>query len=79
MDGFAGFKTAAAEEIPKATMVVDRIHVIRLAGDALDLCRCRVQIELYSTRDRRHHLLTRISEPSPPAQIIYPLTSNSSA
>ena len=34
MDGFAGFKTAAAEEIPKATTVVDRIHVIRLAGDA---------------------------------------------
>lgn len=77
MDGFAGFKTAAAEEIPKATTVVDRIHVIR--RDALDLCRCRVQIELYSTRDRRHHLLTRISEPFPPAQIIYLLTSNNSA
>ncbi|OSG30161.1 hypothetical protein R556_24095, partial [Salmonella enterica subsp. enterica serovar Thompson] len=69
----------AAEEIPKATTVVDRIHVIRLAGDALDLCRCRVQIELYSTWDRRHHLLTRISEPFPPALIIYLLTSNNSA
>lgn len=48
MGGFTGFKTAAAEEIPKAMTVIDRTYVIRLAGDALDLCRRPVQVELYS-------------------------------
>lgn len=33
MDGFTGFKTAAAEEIPDAVPVMDPFHVIRLAGD----------------------------------------------
>ena len=36
MDGFTGFKTAAAEEIPAAVAVMDPFHVVRLAGDALD-------------------------------------------
>jgi hypothetical protein len=35
MDGFTGFKTAAAEEIPAAVAVMDPFHVVRLAGDAL--------------------------------------------
>ena len=39
MDGFTGFKTAAAEEIPDAVTVMDPFHVVRLAGDALDRCR----------------------------------------
>lgn len=43
MDGFSGFKTAAAEELPDATPVMDPFHVVRLAGDALDVCRRRVQ------------------------------------
>jgi transposase len=43
MDGFTGFKTAAAEEPPDAVAVMDPFHVARLAGDALDLCRRRVQ------------------------------------
>ena len=38
MDGFTGFKTAAAEEIPTA-VAVNPFHVVRLAGDALDECR----------------------------------------
>jgi transposase len=42
MDGFTGFKTAAAEEIPAAVAVMDPCHVVRLAGDALDKCRRRV-------------------------------------
>jgi transposase len=37
MDGFTGFKTAAAEELPDAVAVMDRFHVVRLAGDALDI------------------------------------------
>ena len=36
MDGFTGFKTAAAEELPDAVAVMDPFHVTRLAGDALD-------------------------------------------
>ena len=43
MDGFTGFKTAAAEELPDAVAVMDPFHVVRLAGDALDQCRRRVQ------------------------------------
>ncbi|WP_413229379.1 transposase, partial [Gulosibacter sediminis] len=43
MDGFAGFKTAAAGELPDAIPVMDPFHVVRLAGDALDVCRRRVQ------------------------------------
>jgi transposase len=43
MDGFTGFKTAASEEIPDAVAVMDPFHVVRLAGEALDQCRRRVQ------------------------------------
>lgn len=39
MDGFSGFKTAAAEQLPDAIAVMDPFHVIQLAGDALDRCR----------------------------------------
>ena len=35
MDGFTGFKTAAAEEIPAAVAVMDPFHVVRLRGSAL--------------------------------------------
>jgi transposase len=48
MDRFTGFKTAAAEELPTAVAVMDPFHVVRLAGDALDRCRRRVQ----ATRSR---------------------------
>ena len=57
MDGFTGFKTAAAEELPKAATVMDPFHVIRLAGDALDVCRRRVQVSLHGSRGRKHHPL----------------------
>ncbi len=50
MDGFTGFKTAAAEELPRAVAVMDPFHVVRLAGDALDRCRRRVQQELHGHR-----------------------------
>ena len=43
MDGFTGFKSAAAEELPNAVAVMDPFHVVRLAGEALDRCRRRVQ------------------------------------
>jgi transposase len=50
IDGFTGFKTAAAEEIPDATAVTDPFHVVRLAGDAMDQCRRRVQQQLHGHR-----------------------------
>lgn len=43
MDGFIGFRTAAAEELPDAVPAIDPFHVVRLAGDALARCRHRVQ------------------------------------
>jgi transposase len=50
MDGFTGFKTAAAEEVPDAVAVMDPFHVVRLAGDALDKCRRRVQLAIHGHR-----------------------------
>ena len=53
MDGFTGFKTAAAEELPDAVTVMDPFHVVRLAGDALDECRRRVQRDALGRRGRK--------------------------
>ncbi len=52
MDGFTGFKTATTEELPDATAVMDPFHVVRLAGDALDRCRRRVQQAIHGHRGR---------------------------
>ena len=52
MDGFTGFKTATTEELPDAVAVMDPFHVVRLAGDALDHCRRRVQQDLHGHRGR---------------------------
>ncbi len=43
MDGFGGYKTAATEELPEATTVMDPFHVVALAGVKLDLIRQRTQ------------------------------------
>ena len=53
MDGFTGFKTATSEELPDAVQVMDPFHVVRLAGDALDQCRPRVQQAACGHRGRR--------------------------
>lgn len=50
MDGFTGFKTATTEELPDAVAVMDPFHVVRLAGDALDRCRRRVQQAIHGHR-----------------------------
>src|SRR5690606_21089049 len=52
MDGFTGFKTAAAEELPDAVAVMDPFHVIRLAGEAVGLCRRRIQLQRHGRRGR---------------------------
>ena len=59
MDGFTGFKTATTEELPDATAVMDPFHVVRLAGDALDRCRRRVQQHLHGHRGRADDPLYR--------------------
>jgi transposase len=58
MDGFTGFKTAAAEELPDAVTVMDPFHVVRLAGDALDTCR---------RRDPTRHCTATAADKSDPA------------
>jgi len=52
MDGFTGFKTATSEQLPEAVAVMDPFHVVRLAGDALDQCRRRVQQQTHGHRGR---------------------------
>lgn len=52
MDGFTGYKTATTEELPDAVTVLDPFHVVRLAQDALDQCRRRVQQDLHGHRGR---------------------------
>ena len=59
MDGFTGFKSATAEELPDAAAVMDPFHVVRLAGDALDQCRRRVRQELHGHRGRKDDPLYR--------------------
>ena len=59
MDGFTGFKTATTEELPDATTVMDPFHVVRLAGDALDQCRRRIQQEPHGHRGRAQDPLYR--------------------
>ena len=53
MDGFTGFKTAAVEELPDVVTVMDPFHVTRLAGEALDECRRRVQQTIHGHRGRK--------------------------
>ena len=52
MDGFAGYKTAAADVVPDAVTVMDPFHVVALAGAKLDLIRQRIQQQ---TLGRRSH------------------------
>lgn len=52
MDGFTGFKTATTEELPDAIAVMDPFHVVRLAGEAMDKCRQRVQQDTCGHRGR---------------------------
>jgi transposase len=59
MDGFTGFKTATAEELPDAVAVLDPFHVVRLAGDALDGCRRRVQQAIHGHRGMKNDPLYR--------------------
>ena len=59
MDGFSGFKTASTEELPDAIAVMDPFHVVRLAGNALDECRRRVQLATCGHRGHKTDPLYR--------------------
>ena len=69
MDGFTGYKTATTEQLPGARAVMDPFHVVRLAADALDETRRRVQQAITARRGTaadalyaaRRTLLTRDS------------------
>ena len=52
MDGFTDVETATTEELREAVAVIDPFHVVRLAGDALDQCRRRVQQQTCGHRGR---------------------------
>ncbi len=59
MDGFTGFKTAAAAELPDAVAVMDPFHVVRLGADAMDRARRRVQQDTCGRRGRKDDPLYR--------------------
>jgi transposase len=59
MDGFTGFKTAATAQVPDAVTVMDPFHVVRLAGDAVTVCRQRVQQQVHGRRGRKDDPLYR--------------------
>ncbi|MDD7940628.1 ISL3 family transposase [Actinomycetospora lutea] len=60
MDGFGGYKTAASEQLPDATTVMDPFHTVALAGAKLDLCRQRVQQDTLGHRGRAGDPLYRV-------------------
>lgn len=76
IDGFTGFKTATVEELPDMVPVMDPFHVVRLAGDALEDCRRRIQQDIHGRRGRagdplyqaRRTLLTGATLLKPPQQ-----------
>lgn len=52
IDPYAGYKAAVRELAPAAVRVADRLHIERLAAQALTDCRCRLQQQLTGHRGR---------------------------
>ena len=57
--GSPGSRPPPPKNSPDAVPVMDPFHVVRLAGDALDRCRRRVQQDLHSHRGRAEDPLYR--------------------
>lgn len=53
IDPFDAYRQGVAEALPKATLVVDKFHAVRLANQALDAVRRRLQREAGRYRSRR--------------------------
>ena len=60
LDPAAGYRRALEDHLPKATLVVDHWHVIRLANRAIDEVRRRVQNETLGHRGRKDDPLYRV-------------------
>ena len=52
LDPFQGYKNAIDDQLQDATSVLDAFHIVKLAGDALDEVRRRVQQETLGHRGR---------------------------
>jgi transposase len=76
MDGFTGFNTATTEELPDAVAVMDPFNVVRLAGDALDQCRRRVQQDTRGHRGRTTDPSTTRDAPCTPVPTSSPSGSS---
>ena len=59
MDGFTGFKTAAAEELPHVVEMMDPFHVVKLAGTAVEKARQPIQHGTLGRRGRTKDPLYR--------------------
>ena len=52
LDPFQGYKNAIDDQLQDATSVLDAFHIVKLAGDALDEVRRRVQQDTTGHRAR---------------------------
>lgn len=53
IDPFDAYRVAVPEALPQATLIVDKFHAVRLANQALDAVRRRLQREAGRHRSRR--------------------------
>ncbi len=60
LDPFRGYANAIRDQLPDATTVLDAFHVVKLAGNALDEVRRRVQQQTLSRRGHKDDPLYRI-------------------
>ncbi len=60
LDPFRGYANAIRDELPEATAVLDAFHVVKLAGNALDEIRRRVQQATLGRRGHKDDPLYRI-------------------
>lgn len=60
LDPFQGYKNAVDDQLQDATSVLDAFHIVKLAGDALDEVRRRVQQDTTGHRGRKGDPLYQI-------------------
>lgn len=77
MDGCTGYKTATSEALPGAIAVMAPFRVVRLAWDALDDCRRRIQQQVLQRRGRKNDPFTGPAVPSTPGPACSPTASAS--
>jgi transposase len=65
LDPFRGYANAIRDELPAATAVLDAFHVVKLAGNALDEVRRRVQQETLARRGHKDN--PAVQDPPHPA------------